>query len=159
VHEFEPEPTRNTEARRCAGRNKAGEPCRARPLHDGDYCLAHDEERRVAAGFGGAIRTPDPKPLEVLRERVENEVETWLAPYRQAVTSAVLNATYEGEVIASSVPDLGARISAAEKVFDRIYGRPKQVSEVSHSGGLSIEALFVQDPLAGTHTDLPEEAS
>lgn len=35
----------------------------------------------------------------------------------------------EGVIKMSSYPDLGAQIAAADKLLDRVYGRPKQVSE------------------------------
>lgn len=48
-------------------------------------------------------------------------------------------------------------MKAATTVLNRVYGTPKQSVDVAHSGGLTIEALFVGDPLAETHTELPEE--
>lgn len=89
---------------------------------------------------------------------VERELEVWLAPYREAVTSAVLSATYEGQVIASDVPDVGARISAVEKVLNRVYGMPKQAVDVDHtSGGQSLAELFAPTPLGQAHTELEED--
>jgi hypothetical protein len=67
-----------------------------------------------------------------MRERVEAEIDSIIAPYFEALKTAVVHATYEGEVLTSTVPDLGARIAAAEKLLDRVYGRPRQSLE--HSG-------------------------
>ncbi len=127
--------------RQCKGTNKAGEPCRAAPLVDGDYCLAHDEEARALTGFGGSEngslggRPRKPHAVTILRERVEAEIDLWLAPYREAVANAVVVVEYHGEAIVTDIADLGARIMAAEKVLDRVYGRPTQSTEISGPGG------------------------
>ena len=34
--------------RTCKAKNERGEPCRARPLHDADFCLLHDPEQAEA---------------------------------------------------------------------------------------------------------------
>lgn len=123
--------------RRCQGKTKAGKRCRAFPLHGSKLCLAHsDAETRSSVQFvggqPGSGRPPKPRVVDVLRERVEAEVELIVAPYFQALSEAVLTATYEGEVIASELPDLAGRIQAAEKLLDRVYGKPRQTIE--HAG-------------------------
>ena len=74
-----------------------------------------------------------------MRERVEERIDEILAPYFDAIRSAVVHATYEGEVLPSQHPDLGARIAAAEKVLNRVYGKPRQVQEVTGEGGGPVE--------------------
>jgi hypothetical protein len=76
-------------------------------------------------------RPPKPRVVDVMRERVEAEIEKIIAPYFEAIEEAVVCATYEGEVIPSTVKDLGARIQAAERLLDRVYGKPKQLTEIA----------------------------
>jgi hypothetical protein len=67
-----------------------------------------------------------------MRERVEQRVDEVLAPYFDALTGAVVHGFYQGDFVLTEHPDLAARISAAEKLLDRVYGRPRQ--QVEHSG-------------------------
>lgn len=60
--------------------------------------------------------------MERLRERVEAEAEAVLAPYFEALA--------EGE-------DVEQRMRAADRLLDRVFGRPKQSAELS--GALSID--------------------
>jgi len=45
-----------------------------------------------------------------------------------------------GSVFLTSIADLGARIAAAEKLQDRVYGKPKQALEHSGPEGSAIDA-------------------
>jgi hypothetical protein len=60
--------------------------------------------------------------IELLRERVEAEAEAILAPYFEALA--------RGEGVEQ-------RMRAAERLLDRVFGRPKQSAELS--GTLSID--------------------
>jgi hypothetical protein len=62
--------------------------------------------------------------MQVWRETVEAEFDEWLGPYYAARDSG----------------DAKLALDAAEKVFDRVYGRPTQRTEMS--GGLSLEQLI-----------------
>jgi hypothetical protein len=66
-----------------------------------------------------------------MRQRVETEIDAILKPYFDALHGAVLHAVHEGRVIVSEHPELAARIAAAEKLLDRVHGRPSQQLEVS----------------------------
>ena len=77
-----------------------------------------------------------------MREKVEAEIDKVIAPYFDAVENAMMHATYEGDVIVSPHPDLGARINAAEKLLDRVYGKPRQTIE--HAGPLDGSAIPVE---------------
>ena len=45
----------------------------------------------------------------------------------------------EGTVVPSVIEDLAAQIAAAEKLLDRVYGRPKQQTEISGPDGGPLE--------------------
>jgi hypothetical protein len=68
-----------------------------------------------------------------MRELVEENVEEIVAPYLEAVRSAVVIAKHEGEVHTFEVADHGARINAAERLLNRVYGRPRQEVELGAS--------------------------
>ncbi len=76
--------------RACQGKTKKGKPCKAAPLKDSDYCLAHsDKETRESTGFGGAQdgagRPRLPRPSEVAQELVEANITAVLSPYFKAL--------------------------------------------------------------------------
>ncbi len=117
--------------RRCHATNRAGDPCAANPLRDGQFCSAHDPHLSADARFGSSeqaaqaatgVRRRPPSVIELLRERVEAEAEAILAPYFEALA--------RGEGVEQ-------RMRAAERLLDRVFGRPKQSAELS--GSLSID--------------------
>jgi hypothetical protein len=70
-----------------------------------------------------------------MRERVEERIDEILAPYFNQLSGAMMFAKWQGEVIPSEHPDTGARIEAAEALLDRVYGKPRQVTELTGRGG------------------------
>ena len=111
--------------RRCHATNRAGDPCAANPLRGGQFCSAHDPHLPADARFGSSeqaaqaatgVRRRPPSVIELLRERVEAEAEAILAPYFEALA--------QGEGVEQ-------RMRAAERLLDRVFGRPKQSAELS----------------------------
>lgn len=138
--------------RSCRGTTKAGKPCKSFPLRDSDYCLSHSEAKvRESVGFvadnGKAGRPRKPRAVDVMRERVEAKIDEVLAPYFDTLEKAMLHATSDGEVKLSEHPDLGARVAAAEKLLDRVYGKPMQTTALTGSdgGAVRVEDVFL-DP-------------
>jgi hypothetical protein len=150
-------------APRCTGTTKTGQPCKASPLKGTDRCLAHsDADTRASVGFtpdagarGGRPRLP--KPSELARQLVERNVCAILRPHFKALglqlnddgcvepldRGAILTGeSKDGTVVASTIEDLGAQIAAAEKLLDRVYGRPKQQTEISgpEGGPINLQA-------------------
>lgn len=125
----------------CTATTRRGEPCKAPALHGRDVCSAH--AGMIGGPVEGAGRKRTVTPAQRLREMVEAELEIWLAPYRQAVTGAVIMGKVDGIPFTTKIPDVGARIAAAEKVFDRVYGRPRQAVEHSgpDGGAITLQAL------------------
>lgn len=144
----------------CKGTTKAGKPCKAPPLKagtviadvevSGDYCRAHDPTLPASAHLSTLAeghrngRKPKAKPTEVLRLKVEAEIEKWLKPYEDALTAD------QGVVVGTGpqarlevLPDHKTRMAAATAVFDRIYGKPRQAHELTGAEG---ETLQVFDP-------------
>lgn len=122
--------------RTCTAKTKAGNRCKAAPLKDADRCLAHaDAKTRESAGFvadnGKQGRKPNPRPHDVLRQRVEADIDRWIEPYEQGLeaTRAVVVGTGP-KARTEIVPDFSTRMAAADKVLDRVYGKPTQAHDV-----------------------------
>lgn len=163
---------------KCRATTKKGKPCRAYALAGRETCLAHaDAETRESVGFvadnGKGGRKPLPKPTDVARRLVEQHVEVTLAPhfatlgYRverdeagelsivadESLGARIYGESKDGDIRMTDHADLGAQITAAEKLLDRIYGRPKQATEVTGADGAPLipdQELAPND--ADTHT-------
>jgi hypothetical protein len=147
----------------CKGTNAAGKPCGASPLKGTDRCAAHpldpastrfgSSEQASAAGRQGG-RPKLPTPTEVARDLIEQNIAIILRPHfrtlgydvetsKQGVVLVPLKGggaklygeSRDGVVRSSEYEDLGAQIAAADKLLDRIYGRPKQATELTGPGG------------------------
>lgn len=139
--------------RRCKGKTKKGTRCKAAPLTDSDFCLAHsDEETRESAGFGGpqegAGRPRRPRIIEVLQERIEADIDRWLAPLEAALEEGKPVLMWNGPERKHEikfVPDPNLGMKALKLALDRAYGRPRQEVELTGQGGGALEIEF-QDP-------------
>lgn len=148
--------------RRCTATTKAGQPCRASPLRGRNVCLAHsdaDTRRSVQflGGGPGSGRPRNPRPSEVARDLIERNVLALQRPYWRTLGydvrigpdgpmlveledgGAKMSATFEGDVRVSDYDDLAAQMAAAEKLQDRVYGRPTQATEISGPDGGPLE--------------------
>ena len=119
------------ERRHCHGRNRDGEACRAAPVTGSDHCRAHDPQLPAATRFGTpeqaaqaarGVERRAPGVMELLHKRVEERAEEVLAPYFEALASA---------------DNLEQRMKAADRLLDRVFGRPRQSTELQ--GSLSLE--------------------
>lgn len=66
-------------------------------------------------------------PHRIMREMVEEKIIDFLKPYMEALTAekeVVVGHGRSAHVV--KVPDHRARMQAAESLFDRVYGKPKQ---------------------------------
>lgn len=146
--------------RACRGKTKAGNPCRAAALKGKLHCAAHDPDTPASARFGspeqareaGALggRPRLPKPHEVLRERIENDIERWLAPLEAALGDGKPVVTWdqaEGKHTIEFVQDPALGMKAFKLAMDRVYGRARQQIEVTGEDGGPLEiANDVADP-------------
>lgn len=147
----------------CTGITSASAACSAFPLKDSEppVCLAHaDQETRERAGFGGAQpnsgRPKLPKPMDLARQLVEEHAAALLRPHFKSL-GLLLNddgtvlelpsgavVVHQGE--ATDIEDLGAQIAAARELLDRVYGKPKQATEITGKDGTPLGPMFVTDP-------------
>jgi hypothetical protein len=142
--------------RQCQGKTKAGKPCKAAPLSGSDYCSAHDPSLPDETRFGSPIQASDagklggpatrrPRVIEKMRERVEADIELVLKPYFEALEAKLMTTVFSAEdgvlTVMTDVPDLEMRMKAADKLLDRVYGKPRQQMEHSgpDKGGIPLE--------------------
>lgn len=120
--------------RACKATTKAGKPCKAAPLSDQDFCLAHaDAETREKTGFvadnGKGGRKPNPRAVDVLRERLEADIDKVLNPLFTAAEATRTYTDSNGDT--HELDDHQIRIVAIRELLDRAYGKPKQQTELS----------------------------
>jgi hypothetical protein len=137
----------------------------------GKWCRSHDEDIPASATFGARARENGrlggrprtPKPTEVMRQLVEENAEHILGPYFRTLGLRIVRAedgsmhaevdrdggaklfgeSKDGEIKMTSIDDLGAMIAAADKVLDRIFGKPKQSTELTGAEGGAVEIVPV----------------
>lgn len=123
---------------KCAGTNKSGKPCGCYAMRGDEFCLSHgDQERKESAGFGGsqpnAGRPRNPRAVDVLRERIEADVDRVLKPLFDALEAEQAMVVGHGRnAHLEMVPDDRIRIVAANALLDRGYGKPRQ--SIAHTG-------------------------
>lgn len=133
----------------CTGTTRKGAPCRGNALKGRDVCIAHaDDVTKESLRFGGAQagagRPKTPRAVDVLRERIERDIEKWLKPIEDALTAERFVGFDDGEAVYAE--DHATRLRAAAEGFDRAYGKPKQISEVSGPDGAAIPVTAVEVP-------------
>lgn len=150
---------------RCGKPTKKGTPCQNPPVKGKKHCIGHlSKKDKQALGFGGpqegSGRPRLPRPTEVMRRLVEEHVEVVLAPHFRTLGydverdeksselrivksenggAKIFGESKEGDINMTGYDDLGAHIVAAEKLLDRVYGRPKQATELTGAEGGPVE--------------------
>lgn len=84
--------------------------------------------------------------LDIVRERIEGEADRYLQPLEDALIA--LKAVVVGNGASAHIEytdDLALRVDTAFKILDRVYGRPKQITEVSGTDGDAIEIRVPND--------------
>lgn len=151
----------------------------------GRWCRQHDpdipESGRIGGAQPGAGRPPLPRPTDVARKLIEDHIEVTLTPHFRALGWDIVRdeetdeltlreregggvklfgESKDGEISVSHHDDIGGMIAAAEKLLDRVYGRPKQTTELSgevQGGGDTI--FIVGDQPAEWHQRVTEIAA
>ena len=83
---------------------------------------------------------------QIMRERFEAEADRYLAPLEKALEA--MRPVVVGNGASAHVqmhPDFPTQLRAANDILDRIYGRPKQVSEITGADGDAIEVHVPND--------------
>lgn len=126
--------------RRCSERTKAGKKCKAWALHGSDVCLAHaDAKARESVGFiarnGKQGRPRNPRAVDVLRERIEGDIDKWLRPLEDGLTADHGVVVGDGPTAhVEFFEDHRTRIRAHKEGFDRAFGKPTQPTREERTG-------------------------
>ena len=150
----------------------------------GDWCREHDVDLPISARIrntrtreqlGGRPRNP--RPSEIKRQLMERYELAVQRPYWRTLGYDVVIVDGECELVelpgggaklfgeskdgfinVSDVEDLGAQINASEKLEDRVYGRPKQATEITMvTPDLMMQAIErMEGELAGNDPTGPE---
>jgi hypothetical protein len=140
----------------CIGTTKTGKPCDGNPMKGREVCVAHvDDKTKESLRFGGAQpgagRPRLPKPMDLARQMVEAHAVALLRPDFKALgfflhddgsvteLSSGAVVVYQGE--ATEIEDLGAQSAAAHRLFDRVYGKPRQQTELTGADGGPVEVV------------------
>lgn len=129
---------------RCSGTTKTGKPCGAHPLKGRDVCLSHaDEKERVSMGFGvNGGRPRVPRKIDAVRERMEAEIDAWLAVLEDARGAMRAVVVGQGEhATVEYVPDHAIRLAAFREAMDRSYGKPRQATGMTGADGGLIQVV------------------
>jgi hypothetical protein len=145
---------------RCTGTSvTTGKRCKAAPLKGTKRCAAHPlspdstrfgspEQAGAAGKLGGRPRLP--RPHEVLRERIENDIDRWLAPLEAALGASKPMQTWsasrgEHKIIYVADPELGMK--ATKLAMQLVYGKPRQPLELTGDDGGPVKTeLDFSDP-------------
>jgi hypothetical protein len=143
----------NSTPRRCAGTTKQGQPCKAPVRPETGKCIAHSpKEFQDSVGFGGSQkgsgRPKNPRAVDVLRERIEADVDQVLAPLFDALSAdrGLALVLKGGGMEIGYTTDHETRIKAARELLDRAYGRPKQQTELTGAYGGPLEVATAISP-------------
>lgn len=138
----------------------------------GNFCRAHDPDLPESARFGSRAqakeaaklggRPPMPKPTDIARRLIEENELALQRPYwrtlgydvvigeegleliqLQAGGAKVHGESKEGDIVPSDIDDLGAQQEAAERLWNRVYGKPKQTQEITGAEGGPVEIVPV----------------
>lgn len=151
---------------RCRAKTRAfGEPCpmyrailehpETGKLYRAATCYAHlppkVREMFQAKPFGGKVPGtggPRPKPRvnDVLKQMIEQEITAWLQPLFEALHAEKPVVVGNGRhARVELLPDHRTRLQAVESVLDRIYGKPKQTTELTGADGGPVEVQVPTD--------------
>lgn len=133
---------KRVKAAKCTHKTKANKRCPNAPLTGKDYCIGHaPREVKDSLGFAGSQpgsgRPRKPHAIEILKERIERDIDAVLNPLWAALKATKSVVISEGGNTSTAhqytveVPDYPTRIAAARELLDRGYGKSKSISETT----------------------------
>lgn len=129
--------------------------CAAHPLDPdaaGSTRFGSHAQAKAAGQLGGRPRLP--RPSEIAQQLIERNELALQRPYWRALGydvvigehgpelvqlddggAKIYGESKDGDINMTEHDDLGAQMNAAEKLQDRVYGRPKQATEITSPDG------------------------
>lgn len=123
-------------------------------IYRAKWCFAHIptefRERWGVGEFGRGDDNPGrprkPRPNDVLKELIENEMAEWLRPIRAALLATKPTVVGNGRTARIHwSPDHRTRLQAVESALDRVYGKPKQSTDITGMLNLNADVVVPQD--------------
>lgn len=153
--------------RTCRGTKRDGRDCTVSPLtaagaaklglsaEDQDWCRAHHPHLPASSRFGSHAQATQagrqggrprlPRVVDLLKERLEGEADEWLDALKAALNAeAPYTVGFGEDAYVEFVPDHRTRLKAIEIALDRVYGRPKQQTELTGADGGPVEIVPVK---------------
>jgi hypothetical protein len=113
-------------------------------------CMAHAPQKvRVLVGFtqhGKGGRKPKPSVPQLMREMVEEHAGEVMAAFFEALEAEKPVVVGNGpHAKLKMVPDPSTRMRAGDSLLDRVYGKPKQTTEVTGGEGGPVRVHLPDD--------------
>jgi hypothetical protein len=131
-----------TKRKTCGAKTVRGTKCKSTAVLEDGRCMAHQpKEVQEERGFGGSQpgsgAPRKPRAIEILREKVEADVDRVLAPLLEGLTAdkAVTVSGGKDAGWVEMVADAPTRIKAANDILDRVFGKAKQTTEIAGPDG------------------------
>lgn len=139
----------------------------------------HDPEALASVGFGSHAQAREAgiqggrprlkRPTEIAQQLIEDNIAVILRPHFRTLGfdveitgegelrltesedggAKIYGESKDGVIRVSALDDLGAMIAAAERLLDRVYGKPKQSTELTGADG---------GPIEHDHIGIPSDA-
>ena len=138
-------------SRSCKGTTRKGTPCKATPLRDEDFCLAHSPRKaEIAPDFQGrqpgAGRPKRPREIDLIEQVAEEKREELRAVYSEGLVADRAVVVGQGPTAhVEHVPDHPHRHRVAESMIDRLHGKARQVQEIGGLNGAPITVASTFD--------------
>lgn len=136
---------------RCKATTKQNAPCKAAPLTDTDFCLAHsDAETREKTGFvadnGMGGRKKRPSEIEMYEKVWRENTADIEAALKRGITATRHVVVGNGpSAHVEEVADIPTQLKAVEIFTDRLVGRPTQAVELTGDEGGPVKFEGVTD--------------
>lgn len=111
-------------------------------------CVMHASpaiKKELGVDQPGPGRKQKVSAIEVLQRRVEEDIKRYLKPYEEALRAKRAVVVGNGaSAHIQMVEDTNIRLKAAGEILDRVFGKPKQVTELQ-GGDSPVEITVPQD--------------
>lgn len=140
----------------CHGTNATGQPCKAWPLRDHNYCRAHDPQLPATRRFGSAEqasaagklggRPRRPREIDLIQEVAEERKAELRAVFTDGLVANRSVVVGDGKYAhLESMPDHAHRLKVAAEMLDRLHGKPRAAGD-SVDQSVTVQVALVTDP-------------
>lgn len=143
--------------RNCKGTSKrTGEPCKAAPMKDADYCSTHNPDLPAETRFGSpqqareaatGVQRRYPRLREVMAQKIEENADRILDAQIEALDATRAVVVGEGDdAYVEHHPDYLTRLRGGDTLLSRALGRPGQSLDITSESRSITLALDATDP-------------